>query len=83
MAKHIKRAIKAALFIAVVLYMPYAVFKWISKDLFLTSVFASLLLHFCNQFFPKVLTLVVKTLVLNLPTEHLLHQDQLFMVNAE
>ena len=53
MAKHIKRAIKAALFIAVVLYMPYAVFKWISKDLFLTSVFASFASTFLQSVFSK------------------------------
>ena len=39
MAKHIKRAVKAALFIAAILYMPYKVFEWITIETFKTQVF--------------------------------------------
>ena len=39
--KHIKAAVKAALFIAVILYAPYKVFSWIGKDLFMTMVFTT------------------------------------------
>jgi len=39
MAKHIKRAVKAALFVAAVLYMPYKVFGWIGVEAFKTQVF--------------------------------------------
>ena len=39
MAKHIERGLKAALFIAAILYMPYKVFEWITIETFKTQVF--------------------------------------------
>ena len=52
MAKHIERAVKAALFIAVVLYAPYKLFEWIGQDLFRTMVFTT----FASTFIQSVMS---------------------------